>query len=239
VRQLQGGARDDQVLARILGSLEFFNRAGSLAGGATADDRLVRAFYEQLLGRTSGEAEVAGWRNALPSQGRERVALGFLSSQEFRGRLVGAMYDDVLDRSPDDNGFRGWVGSGLDASRMREGFYGSAEFYDDERASAPGVTFDAQGRATLQGTSLNHDDKQFFILRPPQDGTLSVQVRTTSNHFAQLEIETSQGVEVFETEPKDGVNSGSVGVRAGTTYFVRLRSPDKAPAAFEVDLRLA
>ena len=44
--------------------------------------------------------------------------------------------------------------------------------------------------------------------------------------------------EVFETEPNDGVNSGSFHVTQGTVYFFRLRSKEIAPAAYEVDLEL-
>ncbi len=44
---------------------------------------------------------------------------------------------------------------------------------------------------------------------------------------------------MFEMEPKDGVNSGSLTVRAGATYFLRVRSADKSAVDFTVDLTLA
>ncbi len=137
-----------------------------------------------------------------------------------------------------DGGREAWVTSGLDLSRMREGFQSSLEFYDDNRAGAARVQFDANGRARLTGTSVNHDDKHFFVFTPAASGTLGVTVQTTNGKFAKLQIENAAGVKVFETEPNDGVNTATGTVQAGVTYFVRLRSPDSGPATYVVDLTL-
>ena len=171
-----------------------------------------------------------------PQSGRGGAALGFLGSREFRARVIDAYYTTFLNRHAEDSGREGWVSSGLDLSRMREGFESSLEFYDDNRADATRVQLDAGGRARLEGTSVNKDDKHFFVFTPATAGTLNVTVQTTNGRFAKLQIENAAGVKVFETEPNDGVNAGSVALQAGVTYFLRLRSPNDAPAAYAVDL---
>ena len=69
-------------------------------------------------------------------------------------------------------------------------------------------------------------------------GTLTVAVESTAGPAAKLQVEDAAGNKMIETDPIDGVNSGSFQVTAGTTYFIRLRSPNNASAAYLVDLAL-
>ncbi len=105
-------------------------------------------------------------------------------------------------------------------------------------SSAPIVV--QSGQATVfSGVSQNHNDKKFFSFTPPTSGQLQVQVLTSNGVFAQLEIErASTSVNVFETEPNNGVNSGTVNVTAGTLYLLRVRAPQDVAAAFTVRLTL-
>ncbi len=64
-------------------------------------------------------------------------------------------------------------------------------------------------------------------------GAIHVSVQASAN--ASLEVE-SGGINVFETEPKDGINSGRFSVQAGQNYFIRLRSTEKAAASYDAML---
>jgi hypothetical protein len=129
VSLLLQGATEEHVLSGILGSDELFDRAQTLGGPATPDERFVQALYQLALGRPGSAAEVAGWVNVLPQLGRPGVALGFLASAEYRAVLFTAYYQGLLHRPPDADGLSGWVDSALDASGVRVGFEASPEFF--------------------------------------------------------------------------------------------------------------
>jgi hypothetical protein len=110
---------------------------------------------------------------------------------------------------------------------------------NNTKGAADRFDLGSDGTIELEGTSDSSRDKDFFVFTPATTGTLNVAVQSPNGNFAQLEVETNQGVSVFETEPNDGVNSGSFQVVAGTTYFLRLRARGIGPAAYLVDLALA
>lgn len=56
---------------------------------------------------------------------------------------------------------------------------------------------------------------------------------------AKLEVESGSGRELLEIETNDGESSGSLQVTAGQTYFIRLRSAEKAASNYLVDLAFA
>jgi hypothetical protein len=236
VRSLLGGATDEQVISAILGAPEFQRLADAAMPGGTADGRYVRSLYADLLGRTPGTLESAGWVGALRVVPKDVLVRAFLFSPEFRGNLLEDAYHEILDRAPDDSGLQSWLGSGLDATHIREGFFGSQEFFDEDQGTATGIAFDAAGHATLEGTTQNRDDRQFFSFTPAANGTLGITVPATDGGFAIVAIEAAQGGDVFETEPRAGDNAGTVNVTAGVTYVLRVRSAVDVPAAFQVDL---
>lgn len=86
----------------------------------------------------------------------------------------------------------------------------------------------------IQGSSSKNDD-DFFALRATASGT--VQIATTSGSV-KFSIEDSRGNKVFESEPKDGVLSGSFNVTAGTTYYLRIRGLNAALSPYLVDLAI-
>ena len=51
-------------------------------------------------------------------------------------------------------------------------------------------------------------------------------------------VKDQLGNQLFETEPNDGLNSGSIQVTSGTTYFLRVRATDNAASPYLVDLTL-
>jgi hypothetical protein len=116
------------VLSQLLSTTEFYGRAQTLVTVGTTDQRFVTALYQLLLNRTPGAPELAGWIQALPTLGRNGLALGLLTSQEYRNLVVTGDYADLLHR-PADMGLTGWVLSGLDLGAVRRGFESSAEFF--------------------------------------------------------------------------------------------------------------
>jgi hypothetical protein len=78
---------------------------------------LIVQDYQQLLGRTAGTAEIAGWVNAMQHGVTDtQVMVGFLSSQEYYSRAgndakawVDALYRDVLGRPADSAGETSWT----------------------------------------------------------------------------------------------------------------------------------
>jgi hypothetical protein len=131
VNGFMNGLSEEQVLAMILSSDEFFQRAQSLVGTGTANERLVQALYNLLLNRTASPGEVTGWVNALGSLGRQGVALALLTSAEYRGIVVASYYRSLLHRGspPSQPEINGWVFSGFDLTSIRVSFESSLEFF--------------------------------------------------------------------------------------------------------------
>lgn len=91
------------------------------------------------------------------------------------------------------------------------------------------------GATQLRGVSVNSNDKDFFVVRPQQAGTLSLRVLGAAGNVAKLEVTNLAGTTLFQTEPNNGVNSGSVHVNANQILFIRLRASGSAPSAYAVD----
>lgn len=108
------------------------------------------------------------------------------------------------------------------------------------RSSADLFRFSSSGAAQLLGTSLNRDERDFFVFTPTQSGRLNFQVAAamTNGVVAQLEIQNAQGVTLFETDPNSGINSGIISVTARAQYFIRLRAPSTRAASYEANLTL-
>ncbi|MFL5341170.1 MAG: DUF4214 domain-containing protein [Gemmataceae bacterium] len=129
VNLLRAGQTEERVLGRILASAEFFQRAQTLGFGDTPNGNYVRALYLLLLDRSASSTEVAGWVAAVPSLGRQNVALAYLQSQEFRTDDFEGYFNALLHRPGDLAGLNSWVKSNLDVAAVRIGFESSGEFF--------------------------------------------------------------------------------------------------------------
>jgi uncharacterized delta-60 repeat protein len=98
VAELQRGVTPEQVLGLIVGSDEYFQKAGGT--NAAWLDRL----YRDVLGRDRDSGS-QGFLDALNSgqATRVQVALGVLASAEYGTRLVTQVYQTYLGRQPGDN----------------------------------------------------------------------------------------------------------------------------------------
>jgi hypothetical protein len=139
VDSLVNGAREEDVLAQILGSQEFFNRAPTLpgvGGGPATNSTFVRALYvlPTLLNRQPSTSEVNFWVGQIPTLGRAGVALQILASAEYRTNIVRGYYINLLGRpanpGPSQAEINGWVFSGLDITSIRVGFLSSLEYFN-------------------------------------------------------------------------------------------------------------
>jgi subtilisin-like proprotein convertase family protein len=126
-----GGTSEEDVLAAILSSDEYFNRAATIVGQPPSDATFVAALYQQILGRSAAPNEISYWTSIVASQGRVSVAAGFVRSIEYRSTIIRGYYANLLRRStaPSDQEVAGWAFSGLDFTTIRVGFEASPEFY--------------------------------------------------------------------------------------------------------------
>jgi hypothetical protein len=137
VTLLENGQSEEEVLSMLLGSLEFFNRAQTLVGTGTPNERFVQALYELLLGRTGSPAEVssqtatltAGSGTAQGQAQRQAVAQGFLQGTEFRTDQFNGYYNALLHRPPGAAELNSWVFSNLDLSSVRLSIEADSEFF--------------------------------------------------------------------------------------------------------------
>ena len=109
----------------ILASPEY-NRQASTLFSSTPDDNYIQALYVHLLGREGAAAERSFWLKQLPIAGPAAVALGIMTSPEFRANAVAGFYADILHPTtrPADADVAFWANSGLDVLRMDAIFAG-------------------------------------------------------------------------------------------------------------------
>lgn len=93
---LTSGKSQEEILAAMLSSAEYFKQNGG------TDDRYVRALFQDLLGRRSGEIEADAWIGLLSSHSASRlcVAFDFVTSDEYRAHLLKAWHWHYLRREP-------------------------------------------------------------------------------------------------------------------------------------------
>jgi hypothetical protein len=121
---------EEQVLAQILGSAEFANRANNLFPFGSTPERFVRAMYALALNRLPGASELNFWVNQVNAAGNTSVAFGILSSQEFHAQSYLAFYTYLLHREADAPGYNSLLSANLDLTRARVAIEGSPEFFN-------------------------------------------------------------------------------------------------------------
>ncbi len=132
VNLLRQGQSEEQVLSGILGGDEFNARAQTPIGSGSANERYVQALYLVLLDRPGDASGVADWTAAVPSEGRQAVALGFLTGPadtEFRTDQFEGCYNALLHRPDDQPSLNNWIMSNLDIGSVRVDFESSPECF--------------------------------------------------------------------------------------------------------------
>jgi hypothetical protein len=131
VSAMEGGQTNEQVLAAIFGSAEYFNRAQTLPFSGSPDERYVEALYQMLLDREGSSADIAYWSGVSPVAGQQAVAQAFLASTEFRGDQLEGYYQGLLHRPGDIAGRAYWAALDLDIATVRVAFEATDEFFED------------------------------------------------------------------------------------------------------------
>jgi hypothetical protein len=143
VAMFQRGATEEQVIASICSSAEYYNRAAQTLPGGSPDVAFVRQLYHDLLGRPASASEVSSWVNNIRQFGLIGVALGFTNSAEYRTNQVRAFYGqpavglvlqtDLLHRrtAPTSAEVASWVNSALSLLSIEAGFLASPELAMD------------------------------------------------------------------------------------------------------------
>lgn len=126
----------------------------------------------------------------------------------------------------------------LDSTSIPEQGFAEAE-PNNFQSTANVFNFGLGTTFTLSGASFNTDDKDFFRFTASASKTLTFNVHGAAGLLAQLEVSDQAGVFMFETQPNNNLNSGSVTVVAGRTYFLRLRAKLDVNTAHAVDLALS
>jgi hypothetical protein len=104
VAALAAGTPDEQIIANLVGSGEYFAHHMSTNLG------FLQAAYIDILGRALDSAGQTAFLNELASGvSRTTVALQLLSSTEYRSNLVGGFYTKLLGRSGTSADIAGWV----------------------------------------------------------------------------------------------------------------------------------
>lgn len=136
---LANGATFEQVIDGLVSSTEYFADKGNNYS------TFVGSLYTNILGRTGSPAEIAGWVSALTGgETRAQVAMGFLTSTEYRTDLVKQYYLTDLGRAADPAGLAYWVGqlaAGVPDQVVQADLIGSPEGFARLSAGAAPGTF--------------------------------------------------------------------------------------------------
>jgi hypothetical protein len=97
------------VRAGLIGSGEYYVANGGTDAGA------VNALYQDILGRNAAIAEVDYWDAVMDHTPLANVAMGFLTSDEYRLGLINKYYQFYLHRDAEAGGGQFWL------QRMKQG----------------------------------------------------------------------------------------------------------------------
>jgi len=126
VQGLAGGMTIEHVQAVMLGSAEYFQRAGN------STIAFLQALYRSVLNRPLDPAGQAGWTNALAQEDRATVAAQLLASREAQQDLIQAGYMTYLHRPADTAGLAAWLSrlqQGMSDQTLTANLLGSNEFF--------------------------------------------------------------------------------------------------------------
>jgi hypothetical protein len=163
--RLAGGARQEDVMAGILGSDEYFNRHGGTNAG------YVQGLYADLLGRGAGQSEIDYWVGQINGSSRGSVAYAIMASDEFRTSLIAGWYLRYLGRPVDADGLQTWLtdfAHGATQEQLQASLLLSAEYQqrvnsnytDPNRGFILSIYHDVLGRAAQQSEL----DSWFLVL---------------------------------------------------------------------------
>lgn len=112
---IQNGGTLEQVETGILTSPEFLARANG--------SNYVQDLYLVLLNRTASADELAYWNGVLSGQnGAANVAMGILTSTEYRMDFAQSIYEQDLHRSASSSELSGWANATASLQQLIQQF---------------------------------------------------------------------------------------------------------------------
>ena len=126
VTSLGAGMTVEQAKALILGSPEYYRRAGG------TDLLFLQSVYHDVLARPIDAPGSAAWTAALTHLDRATVSALILTSPEAQQDLVQADYQQYLHRPADPAGMSFWLSQVQQGKRdetLAASFLGSDEFF--------------------------------------------------------------------------------------------------------------
>ncbi len=99
----------------------------------TPAQKYINALVELFLNRSADRTEILAADQTLATSGRLAAAQQLASSEEWAGEVIDGIYQDALDRDPDNAGRAFWVDRLLTDGRTRDiaiSIYGSPEAFD-------------------------------------------------------------------------------------------------------------
>ncbi len=135
-QSLEAGTRDEIVLSQILGSDEYFQKAG----GTNQD--WLNQLYQDLLNRAPDQAGETAWLNALGAGAtRQQVSSLVDTSSEREADVVGTYYQYYLGRTGSPSETEGWAAllrTGFTQEQVVTSFLASPEFLNYEGGTLSG-----------------------------------------------------------------------------------------------------
>ncbi|GIG29933.1 DUF4214 domain-containing protein [Cellulomonas marina] len=138
---------------------------------------LVRALYQDLLGRDAEPSGVASWSGLLIGGASSADLVGVLTStQEYRERRVRQAYAEVLGRPADDGGLRGWVDAvaagRLTIDDVQRLLYESPEFY--LASGSDDAAYVGRVYTVMLGRAPSPEESAYWVARVRSTGRGSV-----------------------------------------------------------------
>lgn len=123
------GSSEEQVLSQFLAAGEFFARAQTLIPSGTPQQRYVQALYNLMLFRNASPTELQNWINRFATLGQAGVAMGILTSVEFRTNQFEGYFNALLHQPSDPVALHNWVAMPKNMRQIRIAFYSTALFF--------------------------------------------------------------------------------------------------------------
>jgi hypothetical protein len=220
VDALRSGARDEALLATLLGSMEYFS-----GPGRGTNSGFLEAVYQDLLGRPIDDAARAQFNSLLIFSGtRAQVVSIITGSREYRGRLVSGYFSQFLDRDPAADELTWWIDSIQRGARFEdviESIVGSDEY--SERVAAPSYSAtiawgDGQSStaATVAGAQGGFDVRASHTYA--EWGDFAVQITISDGLGSKLVLISGATVlPAVQSDNHEGAVGGAGDIRPGAT----------------------
>jgi hypothetical protein len=210
VSQFNAGITNEELIATLLGSDEYFN-SPSHGGGTNAG--WINAVFSDLFNRAPDPTGAAGVQAQLAAGvSRSQIALGLLSSDEYRTILIRDYFTKYLGRLPgaaEINLFLGAFQGGASDEAILSTIVASGEYFRRQNGSA----------TTLMGQDLNWISAAYVQVLPRSQPPSSAEVNGFYVGLDQAEqVARGNVVHVFVTS--DEYRKEFI-TRAYTTYLDR------------------